>query len=284
MNLKDIFAPVEQELDQVRKLLNIQVGEILDRHIPGSGQVQFFNDLLNRILANPGKMLRPVLTLLSAKAVSTDWDSDIEESIIRIASAVELIHSASLVHDDIIDEADERRGQPSLNKIYNNKIAVLAGDILYAQFFAVIVDLPVKNPEMKLKILDIFCNVSQQMCLGEINQHRILKREDESGKEEYLDILKNKTAVLMSACCQSGAIASGATPEMEQLMSEFGMKFGLAFQLADDLKDGDAVYDKTSDIKELGREQSEKAQNLVSTLEDSEVKESLLSLCRFLKL
>jgi len=284
MKLKDIFAPVEQELDQVKKLLNIQVREILDRHIPGSSQVQFFNDLLSRILANPGKMLRPVLTLLAAKSVSKDWDESKNESIIKIAAAVELIHSASLVHDDIIDESEERRGAPSLNKIFNNKIAVLAGDILYAQFFAIIVDLPVKDPAMKLKILDIFCNVSQQMCLGEINQHRILKSSDESGKEEYLDILKNKTAVLMSACCQSGAIAAGATEEQEKNMADFGMKFGLAFQLADDIKDGDAVYENTEDIRSLGNEQSEKAKEIVSKLSDTEIRESLLALCSYLNL
>jgi len=284
MKLKDIFAPVEQELDQGKKLLNIQVREILDRHIPGSSQVQFFNDLLSRILANPGKMLRPVLTLLAAKSVSKDWDESKNESIIKIAAAVELIHSASLVHDDIIDESEERRGAPSLNKIFNNKIAVLAGDILYAQFFAIIVDLPVKDPAMKLKILDIFCNVSQQMCLGEINQHRILKSSDESGKEEYLDILKNKTAVLMSACCQSGAIAAGATEEQEKNMADFGMKFGLAFQLADDIKDGDAVYENTEDIRSLGNEQSEKAKEIVSKLSDTEIRESLLALCSYLNL
>jgi len=284
MKLKDIFAPVEQELDQVKKLLNIQVREILDRHIPGSSQVQFFNDLLSRILANPGKMLRPVLTLLAAKSVSKDWDESKNESIIKIAAAVELIHSASLVHDDIIDESEERRGAPSLNKIFNNKIAVLAGDILYAQFFAIIVDLPVKDPAMKLKILDIFCNVSQQMCLGEINQHRILKSSDESGKEEYLDILKNKTAVLMSACCQSGAIAAGATEEQEKNMADFGIKFGLAFQLADDIKDGDAVYENTEDIRSLGNEQSEKAKEIVSKLSDIEIRESLLALCSYLNL
>ena len=283
MHLKEIFAPVEQELEQVKKLLNIQVGEILDRHIPGSDQVQFFNGLLNRILSNPGKLLRPVLTLLSAKAVSTEWDSDIEESIIRIGAAVELIHTASLVHDDIIDDADERRGQPSLNKLFNNKIAVLAGDILYAQFFSIIVDLPVKDAELKLKILDIFCNVSQQMCLGEINQHRILKREDDSEKDEYLDILKNKTAVLMSACCRSGAIAAGASDEFEMAMSDFGLKFGLAFQLADDLKDGDAVYENTEEIRKLGIEQADIAKDIASSLENEEIRDSFLSMCSYLK-
>jgi len=283
MNLMDIFAPVEQELEQVKKLLNIQVGEILDRHIPGSDQVQFFNELLNRILSNPGKMLRPVLTLLSAKAISSDWNEDIAESVIRIAAAVELIHTASLVHDDIIDDAEERRGEPSLNKLFNNKIAVLAGDILYAQFFSIIVELPLKDPSMKLKILDIFCNVSQQMCLGEINQHRILKSNDKSDKENYLDILKNKTAVLMSACCRSGAIAGGASREMEEIMSDFGLKFGLAFQLADDLKDGDAVYENLQDIRTLGKEQVEKACELTGHIEDKRIKDSFLALCDFLR-
>ncbi|MBI9097130.1 MAG: polyprenyl synthetase family protein [Spirochaetaceae bacterium] len=283
MDLKDIFAPVGQELEQVRKLLEIQVGEILDRHIPGSGQVQFFTDLLNRILGNPGKMLRPVLTLLSARAVSPQWDSHTENSVIRIAAAVELIHAASLVHDDIIDEADERRGKPSLNKIFNNKIAVLAGDILYAQFFAIIVDLPLKDAQLKLSILDLFCRVSQQMCLGEINQHRILKSNDESGREEYLDILKNKTAVLMSACCQSGAIVTRASGGLELQMADFGLKFGLAFQLADDLKDGDAVYENTDEIRSLGKEQLEQAKEIASSIENSEIKKSFLSLCNFLK-
>ncbi len=284
MNLKDIFAPVEQELEQVKKLLNVQVGEILDRHIPGSGQIQFFNDLLNRILENPGKMLRPVLTLLSAKAVGGEMDAAVEESVVKIAAAVELIHSASLVHDDIIDESDERRGHPSLNKIFNNKIAVLAGDILYGQFFAVIVDLPLADPLMKLKILNIFCDVSQQMCLGEINQHRILKSGNESAKEEYLDILKNKTAVLMSACCRCGAIAAGASPQMENDMAEFGLKFGLAFQLADDLKDGDAVFENTEEIKCLGKDQSDRARDIASQLANREIGESFTSLCNYLKL
>ena len=284
MNLKDIFAPVEQELEQVKNLLNIQVGEILDRHIPGSDQVQFFNDLLNRILTNPGKLLRPVLTLLSAKALSRDWNENIEESVIRIAAAVELIHTASLVHDDIIDDAEERRGEPSLNKLFNNKIAVLAGDILYAQFFSIIVGLPVKDDSIKLKILNIFCDVSQQMCLGEINQHRILKSNDESGKEEYLDILKNKTAVLMSACCRSGAIAVGASDEQEQDMSDFGLKFGLAFQLADDLKDQDAVYENLEEIRKLGKAQSTEAVNIALSLDNIQIRDSFISLCKFLRL
>ncbi|MDA3810032.1 MAG: polyprenyl synthetase family protein [Spirochaetaceae bacterium] len=283
MNLTDIFAPVEQELIQVKKLLNIQVGEILDRHIPGSNQIQFFNDLLNRILSNPGKMLRPVLTLLSAKAICPEMNKDVEDTVIRIAAAVELIHAASLVHDDIIDDAEERRGKPSLNKVFNNKIAVLAGDILYAQFFSIITKLPVKDDSLKLRILNIFCEVSQQMCLGEINQHRILKSNDESGKDEYLDILKNKTAVLMSACCRSGAIAAGATVEMEQTMSDFGLKFGLAFQLADDLKDGDAVYENNKDIKKLGIEQSEQAKEIAASLENEQIRSSFLSLCNFLR-
>jgi len=136
---------------------------------------------------------------------------------------------------------------------------------------------------MKLKILDIFCNVSQQMCLGEINQHRILKGDDKSDKEEYLDILKNKTAVLMSACCQSGAIAGGATGEMEDIMSDFGLKFGLAFQLADDLNDGDAVYENLHEIRNLGKEQLERAEELAGNLKNERMKESFLALCNFLR-
>lgn len=283
MLLKDIFAPVDAELDEVKKLLNRQVGDILDRHIPGSSQVEFFTDLLNRILENPGKMLRPILTLLAAKMTDRSGSDGLGEAAVRIAAAVELIHTASLVHDDIIDEADERRGKPSLNKLFNNKIAVLAGDILYAQFFSIITTLEA-DPVMKLKVLDIFCQVSQLMCLGEIDQHRILLGGSESDKEDYLDILKNKTAVLMSACCRSGAVAAGATEAEEAALTEFGMKYGLAFQLADDLKDGDGVYTDRDDVRALGKEQVEQAVRCLDIFKPSPEKESLVALCRFLKL
>lgn len=283
MDLRQIFKPVDDELDEVRKLLNIQVGEILDRHIPGSSQVEFFTDLLNRLLSNPGKMLRPVLTLLAAGIVNREVDSRDREILIPIAGGVELIHTASLVHDDIIDEASERRGKPSLNKIFNNTIAVLAGDILYAQFFTIISTLPA-NPAMKMKILEIFCNVSQQMCLGEIHQHRILLSGSESDKEDYLDILKNKTAVLMSACCRCGAIAGSASEEEEKAMAEFGLRFGLAFQLADDLKDGDAVFENKEEIRKLGQEQVALALQCLDVFSDSKEKTSLAELCKFLKL
>jgi len=182
-----------------------------------------------------GKRLRPALLLLAARFCGYEGPS-----AIKLGAVVEMIHSATLIHDDIIDEADRRRGRPSTNSRWGNHMSVLAGDWIYMQAFNVAL------AERNFKVLDILIRLTQVMVEGElmqlVSQHRIDVTED-----VYLELADRKTASLFSACMRLGATLGGKSEDEEMKLGAFGTNLGLAFQLVDDL------LDFTSSEEKLGK-------------------------------
>ena len=189
-----------------------------------------------------GKRIRPSLLLLAAKALGYRG-----ASAVRLGAVVEMVHTATLVHDDIIDEADIRRGQPSANKKWGNSRCVLTGDWLYMQAFRMALD------ENNSRVLDLLINLTQQMVEGELLQIELQGRAID--EQEYYDLIYRKTACLFRVSVQLGCVLSGAAPELEQQMGEYGRNLGLAFQIVDDVLDltaTEAVLGKptASDLRE----------------------------------
>jgi octaprenyl-diphosphate synthase len=212
-----IFAPISAELQLVEEEFerqarsNIQVIAYIGDHLRRSG----------------GKRVRPALTILSNHAVGGDGSN---QSSIRMATVMEFLHTATLVHDDVIDKADTRRNRPSINSEFGNQTAVLMGDWLYMSAFET------SLAERSLAILDILTAVTRKMTEGELLQLTLLGRTDVT-EEQYFDVIARKTAYLFSACCEIGALLGGATPEQQIAMRDYGMSLGVSFQLIDDLLD-----------------------------------------------
>jgi octaprenyl-diphosphate synthase len=192
-----------------------------------SSNIQVIAYLGDYLRASGGKRVRPALTILANYAVGGDGA---RVNSIRMAAVMEFLHTATLVHDDIIDNAETRRNLPSINSRFGNQTAVLMGDWLYMSAFET------SLAERSLPILDILTNVTRKMTEGELLQLTLLGRTDVS-EEQYFDILQRKTAFLFSACCEIGAILGGASAERQSAMRNYGLQLGTAFQLVDDLLD-----------------------------------------------
>ena len=171
-----------------------------------------------------GKRLRPSLLLLASHALGFSGPSSI-----RLGAVVEMVHTATLVHDDIIDGADTRRGRPSPNTTWGNEKCVLAGDWLYMQAFRVALE------EKSLRVLDVLIELTQQMVEGELLQIQLLGKA--VSEAQYYDLIFRKTACLFSGSMRLGAVLASATPEQEANLATFGRSVGLAFQIVDDVLD-----------------------------------------------
>ncbi|HEX8493279.1 MAG TPA: polyprenyl synthetase family protein [Pyrinomonadaceae bacterium] len=208
--IADELSLVEEEFERQARS-NIQVISYLGDYLRASG----------------GKRVRPALTILANYAVGGDAS---RANSIRMAAVMEFLHTATLVHDDIIDNAETRRNRPSINSRFGNQTAVLMGDWLYMTAFETSLS------ERSLPILDILTAVTRKMTEGELLQLTLLGRTDIS-EEQYFDILQRKTAFLFSACCEIGAILGSADSERQKALGSYGLQLGTAFQLADDLLD-----------------------------------------------
>ena len=189
-----------------------------------------------------GKRIRPALLLLSAKLFNYQG-----RGAIKLGAVVEIIHTATLVHDDIIDEARTRRGRPAANTQWGNSKCVLAGDWLYMQAFKVAVQ------ERNFRILDTLIELTQQMVEGELLQMEKLGQL--ISLDEHFDLIFRKTACLFSVCMRMGGILGGATPEQEESLAQYGRDLGMAFQIVDDVLDltaSESVLGKpvASDLRE----------------------------------
>jgi octaprenyl-diphosphate synthase len=201
---------VEEEFERQARS-NIQVIAYLGEYLRGSG----------------GKRVRPALTILSNYAVGGNGANS---SSIRMATVMEFLHTATLVHDDVIDKAETRRNRPSINSEFGNQTAVLMGDWLYMSAFET------SLAERSLPVLDILTAVTRKMTEGELLQLTLLGRTDVS-EEQYFDVIGRKTAYLFSACCEIGAVLGGADTRTQNMLRDYGMNLGIAFQLVDDLLD-----------------------------------------------
>jgi geranylgeranyl pyrophosphate synthase len=216
--------------------------------------------------------------LLIAHAVNPSDAPPDADSLIAIASSVEVLHAASLVHDDIIDGADSRRHQISLNKRFGNRVAVLAGDILYTHFFSLITSLTQIAPVKRFSLLDIFLETTKAMCTGEILAQEAASAHRALSFSQYLEIASDKTAVLFAACCKAAALLCDAGEKQRQCIGEIGEHFGLAFQMADDLVDKDHGLDDGVDLKALTLEYANKARTGIESLAPSAHRDSLRDL------
>jgi octaprenyl-diphosphate synthase len=172
-----------------------------------------------------GKRIRPALLLLTAKMLG-----EVTPTVIRLAAVIEFIHNATLVHDDIIDAADTRRGRPSANSHWGNSMTVLAGDWLYMQSFAVALG------EKNLDVLTTLIDITQRMVEGELLQLTLLGKSEITA-EQLLDVVERKTAYLFSGCTKLPAIAAGMNHGSAERLADVGKSLGMAFQLTDDLLD-----------------------------------------------
>jgi len=192
--------------------------------------VRAITEIGEYLRAGGGKRIRPALLLLSAKLLNYEG-----RGAVRLGAVVEIIHTATLVHDDIIDEAKTRRGRPAANTQWGNAKCVLAGDWLYMQAFKIAVQ------ERNFRILDTLIELTQQMVEGELLQ--IEKLGKLIALDEHFDLIFRKTACLFSVCMRLGAILGGATPEQESALGKYGHDLGMAFQIVDDVLDLTASED-----------------------------------------
>src|SRR6266550_5047033 len=187
-------------------------------------EVEAITEIGEYLRGGGGKRIRPALLLLSAKLLNYQG-----RGAIRLGAVVEIIHTATLVHDDIIDEAQTRRGRPAANTQWGNSKCVLAGDWLYMQAFKIAVQ------ERNFRLLDVLIELTQQMVEGELLQMEKLGRC--ITLEEHIDLIFRKTACLFSVAMRLGAILGKATADQEARLGEYGHNLGLAFQIVDDVLD-----------------------------------------------
>ncbi|MBB3187339.1 polyprenyl synthetase family protein [Microbacter margulisiae] len=179
------------------------------------------------VLNNVGKQVRPLLTLLCSQICGGITDTTIQAGV-----ALELMHTASLLHDDVIDEAEQRRGKPSVHSRWGNKAAILSGDYLLASSF--LVSTTINHPQ----IWRILASVGKQLAVGELlQQDSTITVENQWSEANYFDVINNKTAQLFAACCQIGALGANAPKTQVLAMKEFGQNIGLIFQIKDDIFD-----------------------------------------------
>jgi len=222
--LDALYALVRQDLKRVDTLILERVRS----HVP------LIETIAQHIIASGGKRIRPALTLISSQLCGYSGSRQI-----ALATAVEFIHTATLLHDDVVDESDLRRGAPTANAAFGNKPSILVGDFLLSVAFQLMVE------DGSLKVLKILSDASAIISQGEVLQ-LMTEGEPETSLEDYLQVIGSKTAVLFAAACELGAIVADK-PEQEAKLREFGNCVGIAFQLVDD------ALDYAADQAKLGK-------------------------------
>jgi octaprenyl-diphosphate synthase len=222
---KELFELVRDDLARVELEISAQNGSAIEP----------VAEIAGYLLGGGGKRLRPALVLLASGACGYRGPS-----AIRLAAVVEMIHSATLIHDDVIDGADKRRGRPSANSRWGNHMSVLAGDWLYMQSFQMAL------AERNFRVLDILIELTQNMVEGELLQLTKIGRLDLTAADA-LELSYRKTACLFAGCARLGAVLGRQTDESEQSLADYGRYAGLAFQLVDD------VLDFTASPEQLGK-------------------------------
>ena len=220
LSAKEILDLLQQDLERVEHEISLE----------SIASVDAVTTIGRYLQAGGGKRLRPILVLLSARLTASLTDGEMGDGAIRMAAVVEMIHTATLVHDDVIDTAKTRRGRPSPNAIWGNHICVLAGDWLYMQAFQAALR------ERNFHVLDLLISLTQMMVEGELLQ---LERIGKIGVSEadYMELVDRKTASLFSACSRLGSLMGGADEALEARLGEFAWNLGIAFQLVDDILD-----------------------------------------------
>ncbi len=213
---------LEETYNLIREQLHL-VDHELKNDLLSTNEVRTLNKY---ILNSSGKRLRPALVLFSARVGDKDKQND---KVIPVSIAVEMIHTATLIHDDVVDNSDLRRGQPTIRSKWGNDISIILGDYWFSKAFSILAS---KAPGLIAPLMEVV----NRMCVGELMQ---LKRcyDLTLTEADYLEIVKEKTASLISSCCQIGALVGGASLEQINSLSHYGLNLGIAFQITDDCLD-----------------------------------------------
>ena len=233
MGSASFYTPVEAELKELERRLQ-RVGR---------GGHSTFQAAVRHLFNTPGKLLRPTLVFLSAR-FGTREDGEI---VLNLAQSLELVHTASLVHDDIVDRAELRRNIPTVNAMWDGDVALIVGDYLFAKAYALAAVLP------KPEVIAMVAQTVFALCDGELNE--VTSPPALPSEAQYLERIELKTASLYAACCQGAALLTEADPEHVAALGAFGTNLGLAFQITDDILD--LVGDETEFGKTVGRDLAE---------------------------
>ena len=241
------FHIIADELVAVRAIISDEI----------AGSNQFVGEILEHVISRPGKLMRPAMVLLAGKCCN-----EIKDDHVTIATIFEMMHIATLLHDDVIDEAGSRRNAETVNSRWGNECAVLSGDLLLSKVFAMSCRLGSQ------KYSEAIADTAAKICHGELRQNT-QRRNLHLSETEYLEIIEEKTAVLFKSCCELGASVSGATDEQAEALSAYGLNIGIAFQITDDLMD--IVGDEARAGKTLGTDFSKEKLTLpvIHLLENS---------------
>ncbi len=229
-------APATLDLPAIQALAAADMAGVdaLIRHRLGS-DVVLVNQVAEHIVAAGGKRLRPMLLLLAARALGHGGPD-----AHQLAAVVEFIHTATLLHDDVVDESDLRRGRKTANALFGNAASVLVGDFLYSRSFQLMVELE------RLEVMKILADTTNAIAEGEVLQLLHIRNPD-TDEPAYLKVIERKTAVLFAAATRLGALLAGADAAVQQRLHDYGMALGYAFQIADD------VLDYSADEAALGK-------------------------------
>ncbi len=222
MELTQIYQPIEKELEAVESSLRVAFAE---------SEYPSILELGSFVAESPGKRIRPALVILSAKVASREKAGEPEsEKLVMVATAVELIHVASLVHDDVIDKASMRHNRPTVNSKWRDDVSVIFGDYVYSKALELI------SKCSNTALLSCMSEAMKTMCEGELLQV-CMRGNVNLSRSSYLAVIKKKTASFFAACCHLGTIISNRNSDVQAALKEYGMNFGIAFQIVDDYRD-----------------------------------------------
>lgn len=225
MQTEEIYQTVEQDFEHVNQLIAAQL----------TSDVPLVEKIAQYIVESGGKRMRPLLVLLTAHALGYK-----DNQHIKLASIIEFLHTATLLHDDVVDTSNLRRGRATANAQWGNAPSVLVGDFLYSRAFQMMVEM------QSISIMKVLSNATNIIAEGEVLQLMNCKNPNIS-EAAYFEVIKNKTAMLFEAASHSAAILAGAAPEIQDAMKRFGLHLGLAFQLVDDM------LDYVGDVETMGK-------------------------------
>ncbi len=233
MNIEDVFTLIKGDMERVNRLIQSSL----------HSDVVLINQISQYIINSGGKRLRPVLVLLSANTFAYNragQSAAADEHDVTLAAVIEFIHTATLLHDDVVDESELRRGKDTANELWGNAASVLVGDFLYSRAFEMMVGVG------SMKVMEILSHSTNTIAEGEVLQ--LLNCNDASTTEaRYIEVIHFKTAKLFESASQLGAVIAGQDEATEQAMAKFGMHLGTAFQLIDD------VLDYSANSEDMGK-------------------------------
>ncbi|MBU3181204.1 polyprenyl synthetase family protein [Clostridium psychrophilum] len=262
MQFKDIYYPIINNLNSMEKD---------QKNICKKLSTSYLQEIIDYFFKIPGKRLRPTLAFLSAGIINNKLSEKTNNQLIHFATGIELMHSASLIHDDVIDEDLFRRGQKTLNKVYGKKIAVLAGDVVYSLAFSTL------SHSLPKEFEQVIVELTESMCAAEMIQ----AENKLPTREIYLNIIKGKTALFMSASCKIAAALVGGTKAEITNIEKYGLNLGIAYQIMDDCIDKDINTELNITIKDA-KLYGNKAITSLDSFKDSPCKTSLINLVNFI--